>query len=468
VTHAVVSVLVIFVLVRRTDKAVLGEYYTVFALMLAVQLIMEAGLSTILTSRIVRSPGSWGRILEEATGLLLLEIIGSLALLIGVGFFWAYWSGNSAVLLSCAAAGCAAAALQVQRHCAGVFRAFDRFGHENIARVVQGATFAVAVVAVFDGSHGAWVVLTMLAISHVVAAVLLAYSTQRHTPCRRLRFSRSILKDWLSESVPLGMGDVARRLTWQLDTLLLGLLQPAAVVGIYSVAYRPLGLLNWLPRAVSTATFSSFTRLASENRTELNDTFSRSLRLLLVISLPIVLSIFFMAAPLIMTLGGEEYADSILMLRLLIWITCLSFLSMQFRFVMTAIGKQRVFARLVFAVFAIEVGVETMLIPYWGGFGACAGSLLGEFTFVVAGLLILRRTGVVMNEWGAVAKASVAGAVMGAMLWSVQGASVTLLITVTVSATVVYGVLCCLLGAVRREEAALVARLYRFRRAASR
>ena len=231
----------------------------------------------------------------------------------------------------------------------------------------------------------------------------------------------AILKDWLSETVPLG-------------------------------------LLNWLPRAVSTATFSSFTRMASENRVALNLAFSRSLRLLWVISLPIALSVFFLARPLIMTLGGEEYEDSVILMRWLIWITCLSFLSMQFRFLMAAIGKQRVFAGLVIAVLAIEIGVEALLIPHWGGFGACAGSLLGELVFVVTGLLILKRLGVAMNEWGAMARAALAVVPMGAILWSAQGEPLALLIAIAVCATVLYVALCCLMGAVRWDEVLIVGR----------
>jgi len=123
VTHGVVNVICIFVLAQRMDKSVLGAYYTVFALMLAVQLIMEAGISTVLTSRLLRSAPAWGRIVEEAAGLLLLEMAGAMVLLVGVGAVWASWSGNSSIVLCCAAAGVAAAALQVERYCAGVFRA---------------------------------------------------------------------------------------------------------------------------------------------------------------------------------------------------------------------------------------------------------------------------------------------------------------------------------------------------------
>ena len=63
----------------------------------------------------------------------------------------------------------------------------------------------------------------------------------------------------------MGLADVVRKLTWQLDTVLLALLQPAAVVGIYTVAYRPLGALNWLPQAVMSALFPSLARMADRD-----------------------------------------------------------------------------------------------------------------------------------------------------------------------------------------------------------
>jgi O-antigen/teichoic acid export membrane protein len=211
---------------------------------------------------------------------------------------------------------------------------------------------------------------------------------QQHGIVRPAR--RCAWKSWLLEAGPLGFGDVIRSLTWQLDTLLLGLLQPAAVVGIYSVAYRPLGPLNYVPRAILSAQFPQFTRLASDPPA-LQQAAMRSARVLTFVSVPIAVAVFVFAEPLVVLIGGPEYLEAARPLRLLIWITVLSFVTMHFRYVLAAVAKERAYAALVTAVFVVELVVELALIPSQGYMGACAGSLAGESMFVAAGYFVCRR-----------------------------------------------------------------------------
>jgi O-antigen/teichoic acid export membrane protein len=258
---------------------------------------------------------------------------------------------------------------------------------------------------------------------------------------------------------------VVRRLTWQLDTVLLGLLQPPAVVGIYSVGYRPLGPLNWLPQTISWAWFPSFARLAVENPAELKKPFAHSIRLLWISSLPIAVAICMCAEPIVLLIAGPEYLEAAIPMRLLIWIATFTFLSVQFRFVFTAVGRQRLFAWLVIGVFILEAVIELALIPRWGYFGACAGSLGGELVLTLAGLALCVYLGAGEIDWLPMASATLAGGVMAAVLWMVQGLPLPLLACAVMAATGVYVFVCLLLGALTRDD---MQRLYEAFRGTSR
>jgi len=452
--NAVCQLVVVFALARGLGKAAFGEYYTLFALIMVTQLIVEAGLSTLLTYRIVHAPESWKETLAEAAGLFLVVVAVSMVVLIGLGCAWVYLRGDEpVVLIRFAAAACACAAIQVQRFSAGVFRAFEMFGYENFARALQGMLLVGLVLAMIGTgvARVEWV-LVALAASHVASALFLLAALQYRWWCLALRFRWSAAKQWLSAAVPVGLGDVVRGLTWQLDTLLMALFQPPAVVGIYSVAYRPLGPLNWLPRAVLTAAFPSFARLAASDRHSLDRAFANSIRLLWIISLPIVIAICMCAEPIITLLAGAEYLEAAIPMRILIWIAALSYLSIQFRFLFTAVGRQDHFVRLVVIVFLLEAVIETLLIPQLSYFGACAGSFAGELFFTVVGLAVCRHLGVGSVEWGALMRAVLAGTVMGALVWFARQASLPLLLLAVVLSTAIYLVLCLRLGALQMDE----------------
>jgi O-antigen/teichoic acid export membrane protein len=457
--NAAFNLVVVFILARRLGRAGLGRYYTVFVVMTFVQLITEAGLSTILTQRIALAPGSWRRTVGEAAGLLALASSVAVATLLAVGAAWAAWGGEPGAFPLFAMAAIACVGQHVQRFGAGVLQAFETFEAEAVARIVQGGLFAGAVWRLVGrGPDGLFTALACLAASHAVEALIVVASQPRGGRFPSFCLSPAVVRDWLSEAVPLGLGDVARRLTWQVDTLLMGLLQPPEAVGIYSVAYRPLGPLNWVPRAILTAAFPAFARLAEGDPKALGRAFTASLRLLWVISLPIAVTICVCARPLILLLAGPEYLEAVVPMRLLIWITSLSFLSYQFRFLFTALGRRRLYSQLVVAILVLEAALEALLIPRWGYFGACAGSMVGEFLFTVVGLLLCRRLGVAAVEWGLWARAAVAAGVMGLILALIGEVRLPLLALGVAATTALYVALCVALGALRWDELRRLAR----------
>jgi stage V sporulation protein B len=265
------------------------------------------------------------------------------------------------------------------------------------------------------------------------------------------------MRRWFSESVPMGLGDVLRGVTWQLDTLLLGWLQLPEVVGIYSVAYRPLGPLNLVPQAILTAVFPAFVQMAERDRDALDQAFTTSIRFAWLISLPIAVTICIGAKPIILLVASPEYLEATVPLRILIWVTCLSFLSFHFRFLFVALNLQQAYSRLVGLILVLKALVELALIPRCGYCGACAGSVLGELVFTTVGLAICRRWGVGRIEWGALVLAALAGAAMGAVLWAARRFRFPILVPTVAMASRLYFLLCILLGALRRDE---VQRLY--------
>src|SRR4051812_38019333 len=145
--NAFFNVVVVVLLARGIGKEALGAFYTVFALIIVVQVVLELGLSTVLTQRLVQAPATWNETVSEAIGLLIVVALASAAVLVGIGIAWSWLDGDPARVGHFAAAALACAAIQVERFTAAVFRASERFGFENLGRVVQGAIFAALVLA---------------------------------------------------------------------------------------------------------------------------------------------------------------------------------------------------------------------------------------------------------------------------------------------------------------------------------
>ncbi len=81
---------------------------------------------------------------------------------------------------------------------------------------------------------------------------------------------------------------------------------------------------------------------------------------------------------MIVATAGPDFIRAALPLQILIWATGLIFINAQLRFVLTALDEERTYWRLICWTLAVKVGLEAVMIPLWGLYGACVGNLLGE------------------------------------------------------------------------------------------
>jgi O-antigen/teichoic acid export membrane protein len=467
VLNLVLTFAAVFLLARRVGKEAFGLYFTIFTIALVVYFVLESGISTVLTRRIARDREGLVKHVSQANGLLLVVCVLAVLVMTVIGVGWSWWQAwydqsddsllaGLALVPMFAAAGVACAMRVIMEFYAAVFRGLERFEYENIARVIQSGVFAAGIIFFVRPpvDTALYIGVAVLVVSNAASAVYIAWALQRGWHCLGFELNSRVVREWIPESLPLGVGDLVQRITWQVDTILLGQLRPMAEVGLYNIAYRPLQPLNLVPRTVLAVTFPGFSRLAHVDRPALGRAFATSIRLLWIVSLPISIAVCAMAEPLVVVPAGPEYADAVTPLRLLIWIVNLSFISTQFRFLFTAMDEQRTFTRLVVPILVLKIIAELALIPLFGYYGACLGALLAEASLVAAGLWVLRAHGLGGLDWLRMARAIPAGVAMAAPLWWLQGAHWPALMAATAIAGLLYFPLAIGCGAVSRDEIA--------------
>jgi stage V sporulation protein B len=452
-----------FLLARRLGTESLGEFFTIFAICAVIHWIADAGTTTVMTRRVARFPHQLPTIVAEALGMLFMACVISIVLFLAIAVPWMRFA--TAERISLATLGVAALAMAARHSLefgCNMFRGLERFEFENLARVVQTGLFLVFVwVGVRPETGGTVAAFVAFAASNAVAAALLWAILLRGWHCAGFTFRWRIIRRWWRESVPLGFGDVIRQLQMQLDTLLLSAFRPEAIVGLFSVAARPLQPLQILPRIIVSVTFPMMSRAAHVDRAAFSRTFAQTTNLLWIASLPISIIVTACARPMILATAGPEFADAAVPLQMLIWTTGLVFVNAQHRFVLTALDAERKYWRLIIWSLGIKVAAEIGLIAVWGLYGACLGNLLGEAILCVWALVMLHQMGIESpNHWqvlravpGAIAMALVLmpfaqrvirqGHPFEQLAWLSVGAGI---------ATIVFFVVCYLCNAWPKED----------------
>jgi O-antigen/teichoic acid export membrane protein len=261
----------------------------------------------------------------------------------------------------------------------------------------------------------------------------------------------------LAESWPLMASLLLQQLFPGVNVLLLQGLQGDAAVGWYDAARKWVDAPSIVPSFFTFAVFPVMSRQAAEDRSGLRRSYSLSVKLLTMLTLPMALCITVLARPLVGLLSGEQFlpqgAD---ILRLMVWSIVFGWLNSLTNYVLIALHRQHFVllasgARVGFTIVANLVFVQS--------FGHIASAWIiigGELLLAVLFLADLRRQTGVIGLLQAVVRPLAAGLAMGAVAWALSGISIVLAL---VLALVTYVTALVVLRALSPDEWRLLAPL---------
>lgn len=109
----------------------------------------------------------------------------------------------------------------------------------------------------------------------------------------------------------------------------------------------------------------------------------RSVKIILLIGLPIATGGTIVALPLFLLLYGEQYLPSVSIFQIIVWDVPLLLFTSFCGNMTTVIGEERMAARIYFTAAIVNVLGNLLLIPMFGMYGAAIATLLTDFAAAV-------------------------------------------------------------------------------------
>ncbi|MBF6612767.1 MAG: flippase [Chloroflexi bacterium] len=411
--------------------APLGNYFTAALLFSITGTISEWGLGTLLTreaSKAVGGPTASAQMADIFRQTLALRAMISLALFVPVALFIALYLAISQIsadgvwvtivlslgLLPGAFSGSVTALLYAR----------ERMSlSAGIGVATSALNVALGVGAILLGWGIVGLALAAFA-STVVTALAFGYILQRDFPemslpgLAALRISRNAASSLLKIGWPLMLNALLVTLFFRVDIFILRADKGDVDVSRYQAAYSFLNFVLLITPAVTLALFPRMARHAATDRPRLAYEYAFTLKVMLIIAVPIIALTVWYAALLIWVMAGQAYVPySTGALRILIFFLPFSFINGVTQYVLIALDRQRLITGPFAATVAFNVIANLLLVPPFGIYGAAATTILSEL--VLLGPFLFWTTG----ELGRVAvpalaaKPLFAGAATGLVGW---------------------------------------------------
>jgi len=419
------------------------------------EILTRFGLGTLLTREVAREHAQGNKYLSNVTILRALLWLASLPLM-GI-VLWLYAVFGGVALETVIAVGIFAIGLffsNISDALTALFYAYEKAEYPAAISTVTTVTRVSLGALVLLLGGGVIGLAAVSVVANITAVTVLGYLllTKIFRPYRDN--DPSLQRYMMGESLPLMINHLLATLFFRIDVLILQPTWGAQAVGYYGAAYKYVDGINIIPSYFTLAIFPLMSRYAKTARDSLVRAYILSLRLLLMIALPVAVGTPFIARELILILGGVQYLpDSMIALQLLIWFLPFSFVNQITHYVLIAIDQQRFLTKAFIIGVVFNVSVNLILIPRYGYRAAAITTICSEWALLIPFYFAVRRH-LCHVPWVSVTwRPVLASAVMGAVLWLMRDAYALILVGV---AGAVYFTTLALVGGFRQPDMALV------------
>ncbi len=198
------------------------------------------------------------------------------------------------------------------------------------------------------------------------------------------------VSDLLKKSAVFNLYSFIGTLYDRFDVLLLSKLAGEYATGIYSVAYRVLGMTQILAYGVLYSLLPTLSR--NSGAIEERQRMEKALGALLSAAFVVVLGAIVFAGPAVKLLLGARYAESALALKILIWAVILRYVNYALNVKLLAGGHERVFVTTSLVCLGTNIVGNLMFIPLYSWKAAAVTTIFTEFVLLVQNVYWLRRT----------------------------------------------------------------------------
>lgn len=203
-----------------------------------------------------------------------------------------------------------------------------------------------------------------------------------------------------------------------LDTVLLSLWRSPEEVGWYKAAYNLIFKLLFVTGPLLATLGPQMSRHYGVSKDRVGQTYFSFFKFLFSLSLPIAVGTALLANQIIIWLYTEEFANSGLVLAILIWAFIPLNLSYLAGTVATSTDKEKQSAKVYALAALLNLSINAVVIPIWGYLGAAIATVITEVVAFVLFYSTLHSEFPLTDFKNTLVKPVLAGTVMGGVIYS--------------------------------------------------
>ena len=404
-----ISLVVVGFLTRSLGPAGYGYYNLIFAYLFIFSSIADLGLYTILVREISKvGPGEESiiasKIFTLRLGFAVLVLLAAVLLV----FVFPY---PLLVKLGVVIASAFSVFSSLAQVLTGIFQKHLRLYLVSLADIISRACqLALLIVLVYLKAG------LLLFVGAVVLAefvhFLFIFLFSRSLTKVRISIDFKYWGEILKTALPIAASLVFVLIYFKLDTILLSLMKPAYDVGVYSIAYKILEVVIFLPAIYMGLIMPLLSKYAFSNRIEFIKIFRKAFNALSVFALPLAAYIFVLSDKIVGIIGGGGFAAAGPVLKILSVAILMIFFGNLGGNAIIALNLQKKSMWIYLAGAIFNVAANLILIPRYSYFAAAWITVATEILITLWMFRLIKKEAGTTTDKTVIFKAAIATIIM--------------------------------------------------------
>jgi len=361
-------------LTRYLGQEGFGNYSLVFAYLSIFGILADFGLQLTMVRELAKENKKNSAIYGTYLWLKIILVILSTLLAYFFLIFFPY-SQFLKIAIVITSFGFALGALN--NYGMVIFQTNLRLDLLTLADVVTKIT-TVGLIALFVFlKSGFYSILNTVLIGNLVGSLLIILLLKKFITFN-FQFDTNLAKKIICKSLPVGLISILAFLYFKIDTLILSIFRDSSEIGIYSLAYKIIENLLVLWGFYMATVYPLLASLVKKQEEKVWEIWKQS-TILAVASGVVIIFIGWVFAPLIIRiLGGTEFHNSIIALRILLFSVPLFFINNLFYHLFLVKEKMKLLLIAITSSLMINLILNLIFIPKWGYIAAAFNTLITE------------------------------------------------------------------------------------------
>lgn len=415
-TVNLLSFLLMVVIARCLGDVGVGQYSFIFAFGYLIILLGNPGLEYLIVKDV---PGNDNFMPQYGANILSLKAVSSI-IAVAITFSLTFFIDKSPAVIHSLFIVCIIYGVNVVGSTfTKILHANERMGLTSLAEVAErGIALILGAILLYLTRSLLYLVLALLLSRLIRELLCFIFSRKYFTP--RFGFEFRLWKRLFIKSLPFTLSIAFLYIYYRIDTVMLSLMVNDQVTGWYNAAYRLIDVVNYIPFLIVTAILSPMARSSKRDRELLADIFNRSLRYLVLLSIPIGVGIFMLSQRIIFFVFGGGFENAALALKILIWAEVIVFVNYLCGHLLNVIDKQKIFTKIIGITAGGNIILNFILIPKYTFVGAGVATLLSEILIFILMFYFIKKYFVKMNLLAFVWRPVLASLVMAIIILHVD------------------------------------------------